>query len=563
MEPRFKRWLAATSVATLALVGAVFVATPAHATDATITRVQLSKTSVYGGSNITSGSCGTLAATATVGNLLVLTVSVDKASGTITWPAGYTQVAQRSGASVSMGVATKVAAGTETNCGTFGWATGELGYSAMLTEYSGASGVDSSAWAPTSYSDTAVTSLSVDPPAATVGGKTIVYFAQDSLNNPPTNTDFRPVATNYTWIDDASPTAANKWSPPIALDERNTQHAAGNNWAASTFTWTHSDQSEALVLNLAAKQLGNPPVASFTETPTSGTVPLAVQFTDTSTNTPTSWSWTFGDGGTSTAQNPSHTYTTTGTFTVGLTATNADGNSTANNTVTVNAAGSGWTNVVDDQFTTAGVPSHWHLYDGPYGSGPGNCANPNHVTAPGDGYMHINMYWDTNWCAPSGGWETGGMQIDASLGAVNQRVTVRWRITGTTTLSHYIIPMRWVDDPNFQWYQGESDYCEGDDATGCDSFLHYTQSSQIQHSYTGLDLTQWHTWRFEHGPNHVVKAYIDDMVTPVWTYNGTATTVPDAIRRTVLQQECHSSCPSGQSGSQDIQIDSIQIDNPS
>jgi PKD repeat protein len=67
------------------------------------------------------------------------------------------------------------------------------------------------------------------------------------------------------------------------------------------------------------------PVANFSATPTSGTTPLNVQFTDTSTNSPTSWSWTFGDGGTSTAKNPSHSYSTAGTYTVTLTATNAGG----------------------------------------------------------------------------------------------------------------------------------------------------------------------------------------------------------------------------------------------
>jgi PKD repeat protein len=70
------------------------------------------------------------------------------------------------------------------------------------------------------------------------------------------------------------------------------------------------------------------PVADFTATPTSGTAPLAVSFTDTSTGSPTSWSWDFGDGGTSTAQNPSHTYSSAGTYDVSMTATNAAGSDT-------------------------------------------------------------------------------------------------------------------------------------------------------------------------------------------------------------------------------------------
>ena len=67
------------------------------------------------------------------------------------------------------------------------------------------------------------------------------------------------------------------------------------------------------------------PVVSFGANTTSGTVPLAVSFTDLSSNSPTAWAWSFGDGGTSTLQNPVHTYTTPGTYTVSLTATNYGG----------------------------------------------------------------------------------------------------------------------------------------------------------------------------------------------------------------------------------------------
>ena len=66
------------------------------------------------------------------------------------------------------------------------------------------------------------------------------------------------------------------------------------------------------------------PVAAFSGSPTSGTAPLTVNFTDQSTGA-SSWSWSFGDSGTSTAQNPSHTYTSAGTYTVALTVTNSCG----------------------------------------------------------------------------------------------------------------------------------------------------------------------------------------------------------------------------------------------
>lgn len=67
------------------------------------------------------------------------------------------------------------------------------------------------------------------------------------------------------------------------------------------------------------------PVAAFSGAPTSGVVPLTVNFTDESTGGPTSWLWDFGDTETSTSQNPSHEYATPGTYTVKLTVTNASG----------------------------------------------------------------------------------------------------------------------------------------------------------------------------------------------------------------------------------------------
>jgi PGF-pre-PGF domain-containing protein len=85
-----------------------------------------------------------------------------------------------------------------------------------------------------------------------------------------------------------------------------------------------------------------PPVAGFTGTPTSGTAPLTVIFTDTSANTPASWNWSFGDGSlvNATDQNPVHTYAGAGTYTVSLNATNTAGSDTLvrGGYITVNAA---------------------------------------------------------------------------------------------------------------------------------------------------------------------------------------------------------------------------------
>ncbi len=72
-----------------------------------------------------------------------------------------------------------------------------------------------------------------------------------------------------------------------------------------------------------------PPVADFTASPKSGTVPLAVTFTDRSDNGPTAWNWNFGDGSARVVtQDATHTYTQVGSFTVTLTVSNAGGSDT-------------------------------------------------------------------------------------------------------------------------------------------------------------------------------------------------------------------------------------------
>src|SRR5262245_58632809 len=79
------------------------------------------------------------------------------------------------------------------------------------------------------------------------------------------------------------------------------------------------------------------PVADFSATPTTGPMPLAVQFSDASTGSLSTWAWDFGDGATSSAQNPQHTYSTAGSYTVSLTVSGAGGSNstTKSNFITV------------------------------------------------------------------------------------------------------------------------------------------------------------------------------------------------------------------------------------
>ena len=94
------------------------------------------------------------------------------------------------------------------------------------------------------------------------------------------------------------------------------------------------------------------PVADFSATPTSGTAPLSVTFSDASTNAPTSWAWDFQNDGTvdSTVQDPTFVYSAAGTYSVRLTAANAGGSDAETKTgiVVVGSGGGGSLTFVPD-----------------------------------------------------------------------------------------------------------------------------------------------------------------------------------------------------------------------
>ena len=70
------------------------------------------------------------------------------------------------------------------------------------------------------------------------------------------------------------------------------------------------------------------PVAKFSGSPTTGIVPLTVNFTNSSTGDIESYAWSFGDGGTSAAKDPIHTYQNSGAYTVSLTVSGPGGSDT-------------------------------------------------------------------------------------------------------------------------------------------------------------------------------------------------------------------------------------------
>lgn len=149
----------------------------------------------------------------------------------------------------------------------------------------------------------------------------IVQFTDTSQNNP----------TSWSWDfgDGSTSTLQNPSHIFNNVGNYNVTLTARNNLGSNTSSHTISVTATTSVLI---------PVSSFTYNPSSGTVPLTVQFTDTSQHSPTSWVWNFGDNSTSTSQNPSHVFNIAGTYNVTLTASNTAGSNTTSHSVTVTSS---------------------------------------------------------------------------------------------------------------------------------------------------------------------------------------------------------------------------------
>jgi len=185
---------------------------------------------------------------------------------------------------------------------------------------------------------------------------TIVWFATGGggvtkydFTPPPPDAQFsgsptsgtKPLTVNFT---DSSTGTVTSWSWTFGDSGTSTQQSpshqyqnAGTYTVSLTATGPTGTDTETKTNYITVNDVP-PPTANFYGSPTSGTVPLTVNFTDTSTGSVTAWSWTFGDSGTSTQQSPSHQYTSVGTYTVSLTATGPGGsdNETKTNYIVVN-----------------------------------------------------------------------------------------------------------------------------------------------------------------------------------------------------------------------------------
>jgi PKD repeat protein len=152
-------------------------------------------------------------------------------------------------------------------------------------------------------------------------------------------------------------------------------------------------------------QVVEPAVAAFSGTPTEGTVPQTVTFTNSSSGVYSTCSWDFGDGGSSDrCDSPvNHEYTVGGVFTVSLTVNGTGGSSTETKSdyITVHQAptaafegtplsGPAPLSVNFSNLTTGNyVTCAWDFGDGETSS---ECGNPSHTyTVPGSYTVELSM----------------------------------------------------------------------------------------------------------------------------------------------------------------------------
>ncbi|WP_439939784.1 PKD domain-containing protein [Nocardia sp. N13] len=176
------------------------------------------------------------------------------------------------------------------------------------------------------------------------------YYVHNYTPGSASPAPVKPVA-DFTYTPQTGPAPLAVQFTSTSKDAKSVSWNFGDGTAASTLTnpsHTFTEDGKYTVTLTATNYAGSTtksvditvklpvPVASFTNSPTTGPAPLAVKFTDTSTGPPTAWTWDFGDGTpTSKEQNPTHTFAKAGTYTVKLTATNESGSSTKTATVTV------------------------------------------------------------------------------------------------------------------------------------------------------------------------------------------------------------------------------------
>jgi PKD repeat protein len=194
---------------------------------------------------------------------------------------------------------------------------------------------DTAKTAESAYSNEISATVPTATPALTAD-----FTASKTSGTAPLTVDFTPVTTgtvtSWKWDFPGShtPTVTNSSAKVATVTYPN----PGTYDVSLTVTGTSGSVTKTKPSFITVG--GTAPVANFSATPTSGTAPLTVNFTDTSSGSITGRSWNFGDGSTSTATNPSHTYSVPGSYTVSLTVTGSGGSNTKTNSNLINVSSS-------------------------------------------------------------------------------------------------------------------------------------------------------------------------------------------------------------------------------
>ncbi len=154
-----------------------------------------------------------------------------------------------------------------------------------------------------------IADFSAEPTGGTV--PLTVEFTDESSGNP----------TSWEWdLDGDGDIDSTAQNPSF------TYTAAGDYTVTLTVFNANGTDSETKSDLITAALGPNALIADFTASPTSGTSPFVVEFTDTSSGNPTAWWWDFNADGEidSTLQNPSATFVAPGSYTIELIVSNGE-----------------------------------------------------------------------------------------------------------------------------------------------------------------------------------------------------------------------------------------------
>jgi PKD repeat protein len=199
-----------------------------------------------------------------------------------------------------------------------------------------------------------------------VGSNSTVRFFNDTVNDP---------IQLYWDFGDGTNATTNGTVNPNAINHQYTEPGLYTVSLTAQFLCCNNTTVMTDLIDIRAV-----PVADFNASPTSGLIPLDVNFFDNSTGRPSNWTWTFGAGqGGSNEQNPQHTYSQKGSYNVKLMACNF----------------CGCDNVTKNKYINAGVPN--------LSFAPGMLVVPTNDTTPIELYLqaadnglsgyNLSVYW--------------------------------------------------------------------------------------------------------------------------------------------------------------------------